>query len=236
MPDDGHQVLYKLTNANGMTRGCTVWKIGVPAPRLYGTKLCAPGIYHAYEDPFVAVLMDPLHADYGTTARMFVCDAPGVVVRDNWLKCGVQTMTPRAEVLLPRLSTTTRVEIAIRLALEVQENGASEKFAVWAASWLAGRDRSKQAAAEVAEAEAAAAAAARAVWAPARAAARAEAAAAAAEARAVWAEARAAAAAAAAAVWAPERAAAAAAAEAAEAVPTKQKTLLSIVQEVAAHA
>jgi hypothetical protein len=187
--------LYKLTDGDGQTWNGTQWGPGVSHSGTGKGELCGPGWIHAYEHPLIAVLMNPIHANF-QNPRLWEAEGE-VALRDGQLKCGCATLTTVREIPLPSITTEMRVRFAILCAKEVC---ACLSWNAWADKWLSGEDRT-QAAAERAcvRAEAAAAAAAEAAaaaWAAEAAAAawaaeaaRAAAAAAAAEAAAAWASA-----------------------------------------------
>ena len=70
------EMLYKLTDRDGYTRrgrdGETLWEIGVERTASGEGELCGPGWIHAYTDPLLAVLLNPIHAEI-TEPRMFEC-------------------------------------------------------------------------------------------------------------------------------------------------------------------
>jgi len=181
--------LFKLTDRDGKTWGGAQWGPGVSHSGTGKGELCGPGWIHAYEHPLIAVLLNPIHADF-KTPRLW--EAEGEVgLRDGQIKCGCKTLTTVREIPLPAVTTEMRVRFAILCAKEVC---ACRSWNAWADRWLSGEDRSEAAAEDAAEAAWAAQAASWAAYAAARAAAEAARAA------------RAAAAAAAAAWWAAEAA------------------------------
>ncbi len=69
--------LYKLTAYLGRTRAGEdnelTWAVGVEHKTAgTGTRLCTADVIHAYEHPLIAVLMNPLHADFDTTTMRLV--------------------------------------------------------------------------------------------------------------------------------------------------------------------
>ena len=192
--------LYKLTDEDGWTRksheNALQWGEGVThAATGSGDALCSDGVIHAYTDPLLAVLMNPIHVNFTTP---LLWEAEGAVVASDGTKVGVKALTTLRRMELPQVTTAQRVRFAILCAMEVCTDPA---WRSWAEGWLSGEDRTA-AAAWATRATRAAEAAARAAWA-----ARAEAAAWAARAEAAaWA-----------AAWATRAAEAAARAEAAEA-------------------
>jgi hypothetical protein len=156
--------IYKLTDENGRTRGNTQWGEGVTHRATgRGTELCSDGFIHAYEHPLLAVLLNPIHADF---ANPQLWEAKGrIALRDGQLKCGCKKLTTIRQIPLPEITNEQRVRFAIGCAWQVYDAPA---WRSWATGWLTGKDRSERAAAEAAAAAEARAAAA---WAALRAAA-----------------------------------------------------------------
>ena len=195
--------LCKLTTQTLTTHNGFQWELGKPAPELSGEGgLCGPGYYHCYTHPLLAVLLNPIHADF-KNPRLFLIEAGGVSAGDHGLKMGFTRMKLTEEISLPEFTTNQHIAFGIYCALEVCKD---EGFKTWAENWLSGKDRSQAAAAERA-----AWAAERAAWAAERAARAARAA------EAAWA------AEAAEAAWAAERATTVTAAKVAEAAATAAK-------------
>src|SRR3970040_1858830 len=94
---------YKLTDENGQTYGGTSWVVGrtnaIPVFDQHPV-LCTSGVFHAYHDPLVAVLVNPIHADI-RNPRMFQVECSEIVVDDR-LKCGTYKMRPVRELDVPR--------------------------------------------------------------------------------------------------------------------------------------
>lgn len=147
--------LFKLTDENGRTYGGTQWGKGVTHRAPGRGLLCSAGWVHAYEHPLLAVLLNPIHANF-SNPRLW--EAEGEVgIRDGQLKCGTAELTTVREIPLPEVTTEIRVRFAILCALEVYKE---EGFVKWAQGWLSGEDRGVEAArAAWAAAEAAQAAA-----------------------------------------------------------------------------
>ncbi len=141
--------LYKLTDKDGRTRGATQWGEGVThvATGNVNQGLCSSGFIHAYEHPFVAVFMNPIHGNFKNPQ---LWEAEGEAsARDGALKCGVRSLTTVRRVDLPVITSDQRVRIAIYCALACRR---SSEFKKWAVAWLDGSDRSKGAAAAAAAA------------------------------------------------------------------------------------
>lgn len=120
--------------------------------------LCTDGLIHAYESPIIAVLLNPIHANY-SPARLWRCESDAELVREGQVKCGVRRLTCVEELPVPQVTTAQRVRFGILCAWEMCEDASWRE---WASRWLAGDDRSKEAAWAAAEAAWAVAEAARA--------------------------------------------------------------------------
>ena len=108
--------IYKLTNREGCTRGGTQWGPGVrheaKDPRNGG--LCGPGWIHAYEDPLLAVLHDPIHGRYlRHGARLWECETDDAdPLREGQMQIGVWSLTTMREIEVPQPSLEQRVRYA----------------------------------------------------------------------------------------------------------------------------
>ena len=155
--------LYKLTQQNDTTSGdvnnggtTLTWGNNISHTATgTGTRLCSPDVIHAYTHPLLAVLLNPIHANY-KNPKLWRCEGE-VVANDHGLKVGVKTLTTIEEIPLPVVTTEQHVKFAILCAKQVCKD---EKWNAWADKWLSGEDRSA-AAAEAAWAAAWAARAAR---------------------------------------------------------------------------
>jgi hypothetical protein len=157
--------LYKLTDQNGQTHNATQWGEGVTHHASGVGDLCSPGWLHAYTDPLLAVLLNPIHADI-TDPQMWICE--GVVGKeDKGLKVGCAVLTTIRRTDVPSVNTEQKVRFGVLCALAVYSDPGFER---WADNWLTGGDRTAATAwaaeaaatawaAEAAAAEAAAAAA-----------------------------------------------------------------------------
>lgn len=199
--------LYKLTNENGQSYNNTQWGPGVSHSGTGKGELCGEGWIHAYTHPLLAVLFNPIHANFQNPK---LWEAKGVIEKkDHELKVGCKTLTTIREISLPQITHVQKVAFGILAAQKVCND---QEWNLWAQNWLSGKNRSTEAAAAAAEEAVWTAAAARA------AAAAAEEAAEEAEWAARWA------------VWTAEKAAAWAAEEAAK--ETRQSfSLISIAQQ-----
>ena len=142
--------LYKLTRQDNTTSGGTTleWGAGVSHTATGpGTLLCSPDVIHAYTHPLLAVLLNPIHADY-QNPKLWRCEGD-VVADDHGLKVGVKTLTTIEEIPLPIVTAEQRVKFAILCAKQVCKD---EKWNTWADKWLSGEDRTEAAAGRAAQA------------------------------------------------------------------------------------
>ena len=169
--------LYKLTNKDGFTRpgmsNACLWGPRVSHSGTGKGDLCGPGYIHAYTSPYLAVLLNPIHANMNP-CRLW--EAEGDVIKnDKGLKVGCVTLTTIKEIPLPEFTNEQKIYFALLCAAEVYKDS---DFLAFVHNWVTGKDRSAEAAARAAAwtawtttrttAEAAARAAAWAAWAAAR--------------------------------------------------------------------
>lgn len=134
--------LYKLTDENAMTRNNTQWGPGVTHNGTGEGDLCGPGWIHAYTDPLLAVLFNPIHADF-KNPRLW--EAEGDVGKtDHGFKVGCRSLTTIREISVPEITTEQRVRFAILCARQVCDDPTWMR---WVDRWLSGEDRSEAAAA-----------------------------------------------------------------------------------------
>ena len=146
--------LYKLTDANGRTCGDTQWGEGIThtATGSPDKDLCSDGWIHAYEHPLLAVLLNPIGANF---ADPQMWEAGGEVgKREGQLKCGCRSLKTMKRMDLPVISLTQKVAFGILCAKTVTKDKAWEK---WADDWLSRKDRTEAAARAAARAARAAA-------------------------------------------------------------------------------
>jgi hypothetical protein len=141
--------LIKLTDANAQTYGGLQWGEGVTHTVEWSGEFCAPGCIRVYKDLTVALLLNPIHADFNPVRAW---EAEGeILADDHGLKVGVKSLTIIREIPISHISTTHRVAFGILCALAVS---AEKSFVVWADGWLSNKDRSASAAAYVGRAAA----------------------------------------------------------------------------------
>ena len=135
-------IVYKLTDLKGRSYGGTQWGENVIHTATgKGLKFCSPDLIHAYAHPLLAVLLNPLHANFDA---LLLWEAEGeVVASDHGLKLGFKTLTILHSVAVPQVTTQQRVRFAILCALT---RWTPPTWADWARKWLDGTDCSRESA------------------------------------------------------------------------------------------
>jgi len=131
--------LYKITDENDKTYGECHWGKNITHSTDGEGTMCGPGYTHWYTDPLLAVLLNPIHANFDLdTAHLW--EGEGEVVRvDYGMKVGCTVATTIRRIKLPKVTTTHRVTFGILVAREVSN---SKSWDVWADEWLSHRDSS----------------------------------------------------------------------------------------------
>lgn len=132
--------LYKLTNSNARTYNDTQWGAGVTHKASGEGQLCGPGWLHAYTDPLLAVLLNPIHANF-EEPRMWESEGQ-VGITNHGLKVGCTTLTTVREIPLPNITVEEKVRFGILCALKVYKD---ESFVTWAKNWLIRANRTEAA-------------------------------------------------------------------------------------------
>jgi hypothetical protein len=130
--------LYKLTNQNHETYNNTKWGEGVEHTAPGGSGLCNENWLHAYTDPLLAVLLNPIHADI---KEPILWEAEGDVGTDDGLKVGCTRLKTIRQVPLPEITTEQRVKFAIACAREVNNNA---DWLEWADKWESGKTGARE--------------------------------------------------------------------------------------------
>jgi len=153
---------YKLTNQDMTTHGDCKWVVGEWTETNGEGEMCGPGWLHCYDDPLLAVLHNPIHANI-KDPMLWEVEVEGEKKTDG-LKSAYTRMRLVKRVAMPRISRVKKIAYAILCAKEVCKD---KEWNAWADDWLSGKGRSKKAAwaAAAAAAVAAAAAAGGAGWA-----------------------------------------------------------------------
>jgi hypothetical protein len=88
---------YKLTDENNQTRGGTQWGPGICHTAIGdGEELCSDGWIHFYTNPLIAILMNPVHANF-LNSRLWECETSGAELHVP-LKSGCKTLKTVKEI------------------------------------------------------------------------------------------------------------------------------------------
>ena len=139
--------LYKLTNQDMRTHGGCQWGEGVTHTSNGEGQLCGPGWIHAYTDPLLAALLNPIHANIAEPL-LWECDGE-VGKTDHGLKVGCTRLTTTREIPPPAVTMNQRVRFAI---LYAKTQYPDPGWNAWADSWLSDSDRTASAARSAASA------------------------------------------------------------------------------------
>ena len=150
--------LYKLTDSKDETKNATQWGKGVTHTAAGGERpLCSDAWLHAYSDPTLALLMNPVHARF---EHPHLWEAEGMVGKDEGSKVGCTELTTVRRIRKPKITLFMRRKFAVLVALEVYDLWAKYDtrgvWKSWAADFLAGRSTAAAHAAAHAAADAAA--------------------------------------------------------------------------------
>lgn len=131
----------KLTDAEGRTKNDMEWSVGKTNRATgKGKTLCSNGYLHVYDTPEQAAFMQPIHVPSYTKAFEVHSRYKGIT---NGTKRGIKSCTVMRDITLPKLTKKQRVEIAIRVSLQIYHEATYES---WAKGWLSGQDRTARAA------------------------------------------------------------------------------------------
>ena len=133
---------YKLTKKDLTTHNGHEWEVGVEQvideP---GNALCSDQVFHFYDSPEVAILLNPAHANITNPVVWEVdCDE----VAHDGVKGGAKRMTLVKKIKAPKFTRLQKQVFAIKCALAVYKENT---FVAWARGYLSGKDRSAAAAA-----------------------------------------------------------------------------------------
>ena len=130
---------YKLTDSNGQTKNNTQWGIGVTHSAVGSLKvLCSSGWIHFYKDPILAIIMNPIHANFNNP-KLWECETSGKHLHEP-LKSGCKTLTTIKEIPIPKISNVQKVIFAILCAKKIYK---AKKWNAWADKWISGEDRTE---------------------------------------------------------------------------------------------
>ena len=132
-------IVYKLTNQKMQTHGGFQWELGKQYTTGYSgdyPRLCSPDVFHAYSSPELALLLNPIHADF-YSPRLFKARGEGTNVIE-WDKSGHTSLKLVEELHLVITTTTQRTAFGILCAQKVCKDKTWQE---WARNWLSGKDR-----------------------------------------------------------------------------------------------
>ena len=133
--------LYKLTDQKYQTKNSTQWGENIEHVASGEGELCSSGFLHAYLDPLLAVLLNPIHANI---ENIVLWEAEGEVAKeDHGLKVGCTKLKTIKVIPLPKITIEQKIKFGILCALEVCKE---DKFVTWANKWLSGEDRTRESA------------------------------------------------------------------------------------------
>ena len=139
--------MYKLVTQDFTTHGNTKWILGVTVTaKGMGKEMCSDAVLHCYNNKYLAVIFNPLHANI-SNPHLIEIDCSPIITTDG-LKYACKSQTMIKEIKLPAITTLQKVEFAIRCAMLVH---TEKEFTTWANNWLSGKDRTGSAAGSAAE-------------------------------------------------------------------------------------
>jgi hypothetical protein len=139
--------LYKITRPDLTTHAGYQWVVGETREFPGAGPLCTPAWAYAYRTAQLAVLLNPIHANYDPY-RLW--RATGVIAREDHTKVGCSRLTLLEEVPVPHIAPEQRVEFAIRCSMPVYDR-ADSTWLAWAERWLDGSSRDSASATRAAE-------------------------------------------------------------------------------------
>lgn len=109
--------LYKLTDSQGYTRNNTHWHKGITytiAEDDRGIELCSHCVIHAYTNPNLALLLNPIHANFDKP-RLY--EAEGEIKVQDWGKVGVWELFVTKRLELPNWYKKNKQKVQIQFAV-----------------------------------------------------------------------------------------------------------------------
>ena len=138
------KTVYKLTTQSITTYNDYKWVVGKWNTTSGKGELCGPGWLHHYSSPLIAILHNPIHADY-TDPVLWFAEACGEHLDDRGVKGGSTKLRLLDRIPLPVFTDIQCVAYAIYCALEVYDD---PQYIIWAMNYLSGADRSPNSAKE----------------------------------------------------------------------------------------
>lgn len=132
-------IRYKLLTQRNMSHGLTYWDYSITHHTSGQGGLCGPGWLHCYTSPLLAVMLNPLHANFNNP-RLYKVWVSGKHKSDMGLKEGWTMMRLHSRMKLPRVSRRQRMAFAILCLLQLPSVRRNKPFVDWVHAWL-NRDR-----------------------------------------------------------------------------------------------
>jgi len=133
---------YKLTDKNDQTYGGCQWGKDVTHTADGKGELCTRHWIHYYDDPILALLMNPAHANF-KQPHLWGCEIEEPTKHDHGLKSGTVKLTTIKRLRKKRITKEQFVKFGI---LCVKQRYSDRKWNKWADNWLNGTDRSARSA------------------------------------------------------------------------------------------
>lgn len=134
--------VYKLTTQEGFTKNNTKWGENFTHEVEKLGELCSDNCLHFYFSPFIAILLNPAHANIENPI-LWEAEAEEPIIRDAF-KGGTRKLTTLKQVEPPKYTINQRIYFGILCAKEVEKNQAWNE---WADNWISGKDRRRSTAA-----------------------------------------------------------------------------------------
>jgi len=135
-------IAYKLLTQDQTSYGDCKWEIDEWKETSGEGSLCSHGWLHFYSHPLLAMLLNPIHANFDLPT-LWEAETDGQWLDDRGLRHGVTHARITRRPALPVITTAHLVRFAILCALECAQ---SDGFRAWAARWLRGGERTYDAA------------------------------------------------------------------------------------------
>jgi hypothetical protein len=131
----------KLTDKHDQTRNETQWGEGISHETSGVGALCGPGWLHYYDDPLLAVLLNPLHGNFDPeTMHLWECLPGGTIREDRGLKFACTKLKTLVQITVPQISTRQRVAFGVLCASKVYKKweklDKDKTWHYWATEWL----------------------------------------------------------------------------------------------------
>ena len=141
------KILCKLTDENNRTYSNTQWGENVTHTSSGNGKLCSNGWLRYYDSPLLAVLLNPIHANFSNPI-LWEVTTTGKIKSDCGLKFGTTSLTTVKRIKLPIITSEQKTIFGILCAMSVYKD---KKFCKWGEHWIDGTDRSESVAELAAE-------------------------------------------------------------------------------------